>query len=88
MRLHNIMEDRVINITDDLMKGEKDFCTCDRCKLDVIALSLNSIKPRYVVTEKGELYGRTNMMNSQFDVDIVKEVTRSIDRVRKSPRHN
>lgn len=88
MQLHNIMEDKVTDIANRLMKGEQEFCTCERCKLDVIALSLNEVPPKYVVTDKGELYGRANLMTNQSDADIIKEVTKAIEIVRKNPRHN
>lgn len=88
MKLHNIMEDKVADITNRLMKGDQDLCTCDRCKLDVIALALNEVQPKYVVTDKGSLYGRANLMTNQSDADIIKEVTRAIDIVRESPRHD
>lgn len=87
MKLHNIMEEKVIDLTNRLMTEDQEFCTCERCKLDVMALSLNRIQPKYVVTDKGELYGRANLMTSQYDADIVKEVTKAIDIVRKNPNH-
>ena len=87
MYLHNVMEDKVTDLTANLMEEEKNFCSCNRCQLDVIALTLNRIKPKYVVTNKGELYSRAQMMTSQFDADIVKEITKSIDIERENPRH-
>lgn len=87
MILHNIMEDKVIDITNDLMKGDKDFCCCERCKLDVVALALNNLQPKYVVNQRGELYGKVNMMCSQGDTDIVQAITRAIEIVRNNPRH-
>lgn len=88
MKLHNIMEDKVTDVTNRLMRGDQDFCTCDRCKLDVIALALNAVPSKYVVTDKGELFGRANLMTNQSDADIIKEVTKAIDIVRNSPRHD
>lgn len=88
MKLHNIMEDKVTDITKRLMQDGQDFCTCDRCKLDVIAIALNAVPSKYVVTDKGELFGRANLMTNQSDADIIKEVTRAIDIVRESPRHD
>lgn len=87
MRLHNIMEEKVIDVINHLMSEKEDFCTCERCKLDAIALALNEIQPKYVVTNKGELFGRIDLMTSQYDADIVKEVTKAIEVVKKSPRH-
>ncbi len=82
------MEDKVTDVTNRLMRGDQDFCTCDRCKLDVIALALNAVPSKYVVTDKGELFGRANLMTNQSDADIIKEVTKAIDIVRDSPRHD
>lgn len=88
MILHNIMEDKVIEIVTNIMKGEKDFCCCDRCQLDVIALSLNNTRPKYVVTHESELYGRLMMMDNQYDADIIAEATKAIEIVRENPRHD
>lgn len=87
MHLHNLMEDRVINIVNELLRGKNNICTCNRCKLDIAALTLNNLKPRYVVTGKGKLYAKTNMMNHQFDVDIIKEVTKSVSIVTANIHH-
>ena len=87
MHLHNIMEDEILNIINEILSNRKDICTCDRCKLDIAALTLNKLKPIYVVTGKGELYAKTDMMNNQFDVDIIKEVTKSVEIVNTNPHH-
>lgn len=87
MILHNIMEDKVIDITNNLMEGDKEFCCCDRCKLDVVALALNSLPPKYVVSQRGEVFGKVNMMTSQGDTDIIQAIARAIEIVRKKPRH-
>ncbi len=88
MKLHNIMEDKVTEIANLLLKNEQDICTCDRCKLDVMALALNQVTPKYVVTSTGELYGKANMMTSQSDADIMTAVTKAIDIVKQNPRHD
>lgn len=82
------MEDRVSQLASDLMKGEQDFCSCDRCQLDVIAITLNKVQPKYVVTKTGELYGRANMKTNQTDTDIIQEIMRAIEIVRENPRHD
>ena len=43
MRLHNIVEDRVTDVTNRLMRDDQEFCPCDRCKMDVIALALGQV---------------------------------------------
>lgn len=88
MKLHNVMEDKVMDIANRLIKNEQEFCTCPRCKLDVMALALNELPPKYVVSEKGELYGRANLMTNQSDADIIKEITKAIEIVKTSPLHD
>lgn len=77
----------MIELTNHIIKGEQDFCTCPRCKLDVVALTLNQTEPKYVVTKKGELYSRAEMLTSQSDTDITKEITKALEYVAKNPRH-
>lgn len=87
MELCNLMEDKVSYITEQLLEREKDVCDCDKCKLDIIAIALNNLPTKYVVTEKGKLLGRANNLNYQFEADIVTEVTKAIEIVKKEPRH-
>lgn len=88
MKLHSVMEDKVMDIANRLIKNEQEFCACPRCKFDVMALALNELPPKYVVSEKGELYGRANLMTNQSDADIIKEVTKAIKIVKTSPLHD
>lgn len=87
MNLHNTMEKAVFNIIDNVLNKRDDICKCDKCKLDIIAIVLNNLPPKYVVTEKGELYSRVNEMEIQFGADIIKEIVKAVDIVLKSPRH-
>lgn len=88
MELHNLIEDEVVYTINKLLKEiEDDICTCDRCKLDMAAIALNNLKPKYVVTEKGSLYGKLDILDYQFDVDLIKEVTKAIQTVGESPHH-
>jgi len=82
------MEAAVINMTNHLLKKHKDICTCEKCKLDIVAITLNNLPPKYVVSEKGEVFTKIKEMEAQFDVDIIKELTRAIEMVSKNPRHS
>ena len=88
MELKNLIEDEVMYTINKLLSERKDMCTCDKCKLDIAAIALNVIPPRYVVTEIGELYGKVNNMSYQFDVDVIGEVTKAINIVKNAPHHN
>ncbi len=87
MELKNLMEEEVKRVVERLLKNRDDICTCDRCKLDIIAITLNNIKPKYVVTEKGEVFARIDMLNYQYDADIAMEVMKAIKIVKENPNH-
>ena len=55
--------------------------------MDIAAIALNNLKPRYVVTEKGALYGKLDTLDYQFDADLVKEVIKAINIVVNKPHH-
>lgn len=88
MKLYNLLESEVFHTIDDLLKDRKDICSCDKCRMDMAAIALNNLKPKYVVTEKGSLYARLDTLDYQFDVDIIKEVIRAIKIVGNNPEHN
>ncbi|NSW90966.1 MAG: late competence development ComFB family protein [Firmicutes bacterium] len=70
------------NVIDDI-----DVCSCDKCMLDIAALALNELPPKYVVTEKGELYSKVNILRQQFEVDILTAITKAAEKVKEHPRH-
>jgi len=59
MEIHNTTEDIVFNsvqtIFEVVKKGgnTEKFCLCDQCRLDTICYTLNRIKPRYIVSNRG-----------------------------------
>jgi competence protein ComFB len=64
-----------------------DCCKCDKCVEDMEAIALNAIPPKYVNSEKGELYGKVGMMNLHNHHKVDLEIIRAIDFVSKKPRH-
>ncbi len=88
MKLHNIMEDFVLDILNDTLKKMPDFCQCDQCKMDVAALILNDVKPRYVVSDQGYVFSKTNMLSRQFEADLTAEVIKAVMVVSENPNHS
>lgn len=83
----NYMEIWVEDYMKELLK-ESDVCKCQRCKLDIYALSLNNLKPFYVVTPQGRLITKVTGMYQQLETDIVIEITKAINIVKNNPRHD
>jgi competence protein ComFB len=87
LELKNVMEDVITSYVDEVLEQNKDFCGCPRCRLDVIALSLNSLKPKYVVSPRGYVYAKIAELQAQFQADIIVAATKAVKVVKKSPRH-
>jgi len=86
--LKNYMEDCVIDLVSEVMQGLKDVCACEKCRMDVAAIVLNNLPPKYVVTRKGHLYTKLSVLQQQFNVDIVSAITKAAATVSKNPRHD
>ena len=69
-------------------ENKKKFCTCDRCRKDIIALALNSLPPRYVVTEIGDAVTNVDLDSFQGKANIIMAVYKAIDIVNSHPRHS
>ncbi len=86
MELKNLIEDVVSHTIDDIKKYH-NFCSCPQCRLDISAIALNVIPPRYVVSSKGASYGRAELLAMQKDLDVLAIVLDAIKQVQKKPRH-
>lgn len=84
--LKNYMEEIVFSIIDDVLK-DIDVCKCERCKMGIIAITLNNLPSKYVVAEKGELYSKVNMFKMQVEVDVMTEIIKAAMIVKKNPQH-
>lgn len=84
--LKNLMEDAVLQLIGETL-DKKDTCTCEQCRMDVAAIALNKLPPRYVVATKGASYGRADLLELQRYIDIVGAITQAIKLVKEHPRH-
>lgn len=85
-KLHNQMENAVSIILNEVIK-DKNICKCEKCQMDIMALALNNLPTKYVVTEKGEVYAKTDLLSRQFRTDIIIQVLNAIEKVSKNPNH-
>ena len=84
--LKNYMEHFVAETAPKIMESA-GICQCENCQLDVMAIALNSLSPKYVVTKQGELFTKLNIMQNQFEVDILTALSKAIEVVKQKPRH-
>lgn len=86
--MRNYMEDIIKERMPAVLKSMPDICDCERCHMDRLAYALNNSPPKYAVTPKGKLYAKLNVLQGQFDADVVRAITDAAVRVDKSPRHD
>jgi competence protein ComFB len=84
-QLRNYTEDAVKAYLDKWYKDE-DVCQCEGCRLDVMAIMLNNLKPQYVVTDTGALYAQMSEFEQQNRIDYMTEMTHAIQIISKRPR--
>ncbi|BCV25051.1 late competence development ComFB family protein [Gelria sp. Kuro-4] len=87
MQLVNCMEAAVAAHFSEVARRFPEACRCPRCRLDVLALALNALPPRYVVSETGEVYARAEQLSQQYNADIAIALTRAFSQVLAAPRH-
>ncbi|NEY70924.1 late competence development ComFB family protein [Bacillus mesophilus] len=83
------MEEMVESLVTVHMLGAdfQIFCRCDKCRLDVIALSLNSLPSHYVTTEEGRQAVFEQLNTEENRRWINKRIVSSIYLVGKYPKH-
>ncbi|WP_318246225.1 late competence development ComFB family protein [Bacillus sp. PS06] len=88
-RYSNVMEELVETLVTVQMLGSdfQVFCKCEKCRTDIIALSLNSLPSHYVTTEEGRqsVFERLNTKENLKWIN--KRIISSIYLVGKYPNH-
>lgn len=87
MLLRNVTQDIVFEKMEEMLRHYPEVCHCVRCRLDIAAIALNNLPPRYVVSERGAALTRASGLDVQITADTVCELTRAIELVRREPRH-
>lgn len=84
----------LVNILEEIMyleapkiMAEFNMCNCERCFTDVLALALNNIPPKYVVTHKGALFAKIASYGNQYKTDVLASLTNACNVVKNSPSH-
>ncbi len=94
--MFNIAENTLVhNVMEDLIRTEIDenivnlgICPCPICRKDLLALTLNNVKPKYVSTEKGEIITKAGSLASwEGRMKLLAEVTHYASMIKEKPRH-
>lgn len=89
--IRNYIELAVEEMADEVIRkyAEKnpETCTCPRCRLDIMALALNNLPTRYVVTDEGGIFTKVAMELIGGRAQVVAAILNGIKVVSANPRH-
>ena len=92
MCVHNTVEDSVISRVDEVFKtlneeGNRKFCTCNQCRMDVICYALNRLRPHYIASHRGaSRNSRDSIEKQQQTADIAAMIHEGLQRVSHNQR--
>lgn len=85
--LINENEEYVFKVIDRLIDEESDFCTCQDCILDIAAIALNNLPPRYRVFLVRPVHKDEEVIKARLKK--VEEVVRNaLNIVKNRPHHD
>lgn len=83
----NIMEALVLDQMDESMR-QFGVCTCNRCKSDCIALSLNNLPPKYSVMKPNETSPLLNYFSNKYHAMVIAQISRACITIKEHPNHD
>lgn len=86
--LKNYTEVMVNSLIDTVLNEYPQLCRCPKCVLDIKALALNKLPPRYIVTRSGEVFKKLDELNKQYYVDTVSAIVSAAMLVNEKPLHD
>lgn len=82
----NVMEKIIQDKALDYM-NKFEMCTCQRCVVDVMAISLSKLTPKYIVSVKGSNFPMLNYYSQKFSVEVASNLTKACMIVQNNPNH-
>ena len=87
MNYHNCMEDIVEDKMDEVLASFPGCCKCESCRQDIAVITLNNLRPRYVSTEKGQIFARIEESTQQAEIEVLRQLMLAVEIVSKHPHH-
>ena len=84
---HNLREEQVAQVLDDMLKERPEVCGCDRCRTDMAVFALNRLQPAYVASGLGETLTRVHAEEDQSRAQVAAQVAQAIKIIARNPRH-
>ena len=74
-------------VLDEYKSINPNICTCERCRQDIMAIALNNLPPRYVVTETGKIITQISCEQFGSKTQVITQILKAIKIVCKNPKH-
>ncbi len=81
----NMMEKAVLETVDSVLSTISNVCPCERCKADIVCLTLNQLEPRYVIHRYGEILSRAEFDTPQRQAEIITAVMKAVHKIQLKP---
>ena len=90
LKLVNVTEEIVRGLVSFLLHGTEyqTFCHCQECEMDIVAIALNALPPKYVVTAEARDRAFGHLNTSESIEQINKQIIHAIHVVGRNPRHH
>lgn len=81
------LERAVRDVHVSLTERHTEFCACEQCADDVVAMVMNQIRPRYTTTGLGYAVEAADLDTDQVRAQLSVLVFEAMNRVAEQPRH-
>ncbi len=87
MLFKNYMEDVVIEVLNEFLAKNPNYCGCDRCRADMIVVALSKLKGKYAVSPEGEVFAKLSREDRQVRADALLTIVEAVKLVSQNPHH-
>lgn len=87
LKVINIVEKLVRDCLEEVLELRPGMCRCDKCVADIMAVALNNLQPRYVVSDKGETLAKAAFLDKDLKMALLIAVAEAAERISSNPRH-
>lgn len=82
----NVMQALVEDKVDKYME-RFGMCTCERCRTDVVALTLTNLPAKYIVVQAGDSVPMLSIYDGRYAAAVTAQLMSACQQVSQHPRH-
>lgn len=85
---------KFVNVFEEIVRGRVlevmqnfNVCTCDRCIVDVVALTVTNLPAKCIVADKGAIFPLLSYYSSKYSTQVQTELVKACIKVKDNPHH-